>query len=211
MSSLPSLTLKAAMAITGLLMAGWVTVHMLALLTVFAGPALMNGYAHKLRETGLLWPMRAVLGGALLVHVAAAIATTRRTRAARPIAYQYAARAQMAGWASRSMRLGGALLGAYLVYHVAHIYGVGHVDYVPGNVHHNLLAILREPLHALAYLVGTAFVALHLAHGLESALRSLGWFESDKPQKLRRVLRGWAWTVSGGFLLITLGVWAGLA
>ena len=52
-SLLPSISVKAAMAVSGLLMAVWLTLHMLANLLVFAGPGLINGYALSLRASGL--------------------------------------------------------------------------------------------------------------------------------------------------------------
>src|SRR5262245_32604046 len=67
-----SISLKAAMAITGFLMAGWLTLHMLGNLLVFAGPDVMNAYAAKLRDTGLLWPMRAALLAILAIHATCA-------------------------------------------------------------------------------------------------------------------------------------------
>ena len=50
--------LKAAMAATGFLMAGWLTLHMAGNLLIFGAAELTNRYAAKLHETGMLWPMR---------------------------------------------------------------------------------------------------------------------------------------------------------
>lgn len=204
-----SITLKALMAASGLLMALWLTLHMLGNLLVFAGPELMNSYALKLRATGLLLPMRVGLTALVLVHIACAIATTQRSRQARPVRYGHRARPLAASWASRSMRLGGLLLAGFLVYHVGHMYGLGHAAYVPGDVHHNLVHVLRSPPHALLYLAAVSFTALHLAHGLGSALCSLGGLTGPRQQRTTRLLYGWAWLVTAGFalqvLLVALG------
>jgi succinate dehydrogenase / fumarate reductase cytochrome b subunit len=102
------------------------------------------------------------------------------------------------------MRLGGLLLFVYLAYHVAQLYGVGHGSYVPGDVYHNLEGVLRQPLHAALYIVATAFVTLHLAHGLASALISLGVIPGRRQLLVRRVLRGWVWIVTFGFAIEAL-------
>jgi succinate dehydrogenase cytochrome b subunit len=195
----PSISLKAAMAITGFLMAGWLTLHMLGNLLAFAGPEVVNAYAAKLRDSGLLWPMRVGLLAILAVHATCAVLTTRQGLAARPQRYRYGLQHRASSWGARTMRVGGVLLLAYLVYHVAQLYGVGHPAYVPGDVHHNLVRVLQQPVHAVLYVVATAFLALHLAHGLGSALITLGWVPSRRQRQARRALNVWMWIVTAGF------------
>jgi succinate dehydrogenase / fumarate reductase, cytochrome b subunit len=194
-----SVLLKAAMAVTGLGMAVWLTLHMLGNLTLFAGPAIMNGYAVKLHESGVLWPLRTLLIAALAVHVLCAVLTTLQAHAARPHGYHVRLRGHASGWAARSMRAGGVLLMVYLIYHVTQIYGFGHPSFVEGNVHHNLLAVVRQPLHAIAYLAATALIALHLAHGLGSSWITLGLFARRRERAVRRGLLAWAVVVTVGF------------
>lgn len=187
-----SVLLKVAMAVTGFVMAAWLTLHMLGNLTMFAGAELMNEYALKLRATGLLWPMRAGLVAALGLHVVCAVLTTRQGLAARPTRYTVALRHRATTWAARTMRVTGALLLLYLGYHIAQLYGVGHPSYVEGDVHHNLITVLVQPLNAALYLLATALITLHLAHGLGSALISLGVFNRKRERLVQRGLNAWA-------------------
>lgn len=196
---LASVSLKAAMAATGFAMALWLTLHMLGNLLVFAGPEVLNAYSEKLRGTGLLWPMRIALVASLGVHVVCAVLTTRQGWAARPRRYRVALRHHASSWGARTMRVGGVLLFAYLGYHISQLYGVGQPSYVRGDVYHNLASILREPLHALLYIVATAFVTLHLAHGLGSALITLGVIPGRRQLLIRRALRAWVLVVTLGF------------
>jgi succinate dehydrogenase / fumarate reductase cytochrome b subunit len=195
----PSVSLKAAMAVTGFAMALWLTLHMLGNLLVFAGPTVMNAYSVKLRETGLLWPMRLALVAILAVHVSCAALTTRQAWSARHLRYRISLRHHASSWGARTMRLGGGLLLGYIVFHVAQLYGVGHRSYVPGDVYHNLESLLREPLQASIYVVASGFLALHLAHGLGSGLITLGVVPGRRRLFVRRALRGWAWIVTLGF------------
>ena len=90
------------------------------------------------------------------------------------------------------------------------MYGVAHASFVPGDVYHNLVSAMRDPVHALANVGITGVVSLHLAHGLASALRSLGWTASGAGE--RRVVNGlrvWAATVTLGFAVPPLAVWSG--
>jgi succinate dehydrogenase / fumarate reductase cytochrome b subunit len=203
---IPSILQKVAMALTGALMAGWLTLHMLGNMFVFAGPELYNAYGEKLRASGLLWPMRIMMVGALSVHVVAAWATTRRAFAARPVRYRAGRKYGASTLASRTMRITGALLLPYLVYHIAMIYGVGHPSFRTGDAHHNLVALLQIPWHATAYVTVTGLMALHLAHGLTSALVSLGWAQGMTEGRLRRVMHAWAAIVTGGFAAQTLAI-----
>ena len=194
-----SIVLKAAMAVSGFGMALWLTLHMLGNLGVFLGPEVLNGYALKLRATGLVWPMRVVMLGLLGVHVACAVWTTRRGLAARPERYRVILRGRASSWGSRTMRVGGALLLMYVVYHVAQLYGLGQPDYRSGDVYHNVLGVLANPLHAVIYLVATFVAALHLAHGLGSALISLGIVPGRRQRQIRAALRAWVWILTVGF------------
>jgi hypothetical protein len=72
------------------------------------------------------------------------------------------------------MRSTGLLLAAWLVYHVAHMYGPAHHAYVSGDVHHNLVTGLASPLVALSYVVATLLLGVHLYHGIRSTLSTLG-------------------------------------
>jgi succinate dehydrogenase / fumarate reductase cytochrome b subunit len=206
---IPSVLLKAAMAASGFLMAGWLTLHMAGNLLIFGGAELTNRYAVKLHETGMLWPMRAVMLSVLTIHVLCASATSARAWAARPVRYRAPLRAAASTLASRSMRAGGALLLVYLGYHIATIYGVGQPGFVPGGVHHNLVALLLNPWHAALYLVATGLLALHLAHGLGSALITLGWGPGRRERWVRRGMRTWAAVITLGFAAPCLACYFG--
>src|SRR5688500_10438547 len=81
---------KAVMAVTGLIMVGFLIVHMVGNLQMFAGPLKINEYAAALRRLGpLLWIARAGLVVALVLHVIAAYQLTRRKQTARPVGYAH--------------------------------------------------------------------------------------------------------------------------
>src|SRR5205809_6009781 len=86
---------KLIMAVTGLILFLFVVGHLLGNLKVFQGPEHFNAYAEGLRTVGapffargqLLWLARIVLLAAVFAHIWAAIAVTRASWRARPVAY----------------------------------------------------------------------------------------------------------------------------
>jgi len=152
--------LKAAMAVSGAVMSGWVLLHMAGNLLVFGGPELINGYGAALQGNPLVWVMRATLTVALAVHVGGAVVLWRRNRDARRERYRGPTTTQTSTASSRSMRWGGLAVGLFLLFHVLHIYGPLHADFIAGDVHHNLVAGLRDPI------VGGVYVLSALVFGL---------------------------------------------
>jgi succinate dehydrogenase / fumarate reductase cytochrome b subunit len=115
-----SLGKKYVMAVTGVLLIGFVLTHMAGNLLVFFGPDALNSYAAALKaKPYLLWPARVGLLLLFLLHLYVAIRLTLENRAARPQGYVYE-RTLQASFASRHMMLTGIVLLAFIVYHLAH-------------------------------------------------------------------------------------------
>ena len=203
---------KVVMAVTGLVMVGYLVMHVAANLLVFRGPELINGYAATLHSyPALLWAARIVLVAALAFHVWAAVSLTRRDRAARPIRYRRTD-PQAATVASRTIRWGGLLILFFLVYHILHFTaGAVHGDvFRAGDPHGNLVRSFRIPWVAAVYVAAMAAVGLHLYHGAWSSFRTLGVVRpSGNPLKRRAsaILAGAIWL---GFTIIPVAIAAGL-
>src|SRR5215210_3304306 len=79
---------KAVMAVTGLLLFGFLLAHMAGNLQFFLGPEKLNTYAENLHHLGpILWAMRLGLLGAALLHIGSSISLARTQRLARPVGY----------------------------------------------------------------------------------------------------------------------------
>jgi succinate dehydrogenase cytochrome b subunit len=190
------------MGLTGLIMIGWLILHLLGNLQVFAGADTINRYAALLHGPGheLLLAMRVVLLLAVGLHIVAAVQLTLLDRAARPAGYARKA-PQAATLASRTLRWGGVLILVFIVYHLMHFtWGTVHPDFVPGDVYHNMVTGFRRPLVVIFYLAALAALGLHLYHGAWSSFRSLG---AARPQAhpLHRPIA----------LALALGLWLGLS
>jgi succinate dehydrogenase / fumarate reductase, cytochrome b subunit len=217
---------KIVMAVTGLVLFGFVLGHMAGNLKLFlpiyadgphAGQYPIDVYAHWLREIGTpalphgaaLWIARGVLILAVLLHIASALAVTRRSRAARPEGYRMKKTLQ-ADYASRTMRWGGFILLFYVFYHLAHLtFGGAHHDFVPGAVHHNLVSGFSVWWVSAIYMVANLALGFHLYHGLWSFFQTLGWAHPNFGFARRAFAAVFATVVTLGNLSFPLAVLAG--
>lgn len=200
---------KAAMAISGAVLSGWALLHMLGNLLVFAGPEVINGYGAALHGGPIVWVQRVVVGGALVVHVTGAYTLVRRSKGARRERYRRKLEPRTSTLASRTMPWGGVAIGLFLLYHVAHIYGPLHGSFVEGDVHHNVVAGLADPLAGTLYALSTLAFGLHLHHGTWSLFRSLGHAEPFG-RGLRLATAGLAALLTVGFLAPVVAAGFGL-
>ncbi|HZN55965.1 MAG TPA: succinate dehydrogenase cytochrome b subunit [Candidatus Polarisedimenticolaceae bacterium] len=205
---------KAVMAATGIVLFGFVLVHMLGNLQMFLPDhEAMNRYGRLLRELGhggALWIFRAVLLGAVVAHIAAAWSLTRTSLAARPVGYRVVT-PDASTYASRTMRWSGPILLLFVVYHLLHFtVGTVHPDFVEGDVYRNVVVGFSSWPVSLFYVVAMLALGLHLRHGVWSMLQSLG---ASHPKWNR--LRNGAATVFTvivvlGFVSVPLAVLAGV-
>jgi succinate dehydrogenase / fumarate reductase cytochrome b subunit len=192
---------KAVMAATGLVLFVFVLGHFVGNLTLYAGPEAINGYSRFLRtflHGAGIWVARLVLLTCAVLHVWSATSLTLESWAARPVGYKRW-KAKDSTYASRTMRWGGVILFAFIVFHILHLtLGRFHPDYVPGDVYHNVVAGFQVWPVSLFYIVAMVLLGLHLDHGVWSMCQTLGL---EHPRYKR-----WARGAALGFaLLIVVG------
>ena len=113
---------KFLMALTGVVLVLFVMGHMLGNLQIFLGPDVINAYAYKLHNllpSSALWAVRLVLLGTIAVHIWAAVTLTLDNRKARPQGY-LENKVVQASYSSRTMRMSGIILLAFIIFHIAH-------------------------------------------------------------------------------------------
>lgn len=211
---------KVVMAVTGIVLFGFVVGHMAGNLKVFEGPAKFNAYAEFLREMGtpliphggLLWIARLVLLGCVGLHIHAAVSLVLLARRARPQDYDRREVVQL-DYAARTMRWGGLIIALYVLYHLLQLtwgWGAVHPDFVPGDVYHNVVAAFSVPWIALTYVVANLVLGFHLYHGLWSMFQSLGWNHPRYNPWRRAFATAFAVIVTAGFIAVPVAVLTGL-
>jgi succinate dehydrogenase / fumarate reductase, cytochrome b subunit len=168
---------KMVMAVTGLILFGFVIVHMLGNLQVYMGAEGINAYGqflHTFLHGGGIWIFRAVLLLSVLLHIWAMTALTLDNRRARTVAYREW-KPRKSTYASRTMRWSGVFLLAFIIFHLLHFTtGDFHPDFIPGDVYHNVITGFQVVPVSILYILGTLVLALHLFHGSWSMLQTLG-------------------------------------
>src|ERR1700756_3141221 len=211
---------KVVMAVTGVVLILFVIAHMLGNLKIFSGPGEINAYSRFLREVGmpelaygqLLWVVRIILLACVGFHITAAVQLSRMSWAARPLAYRVKRNVETT-FAARMMRWGGALLVAFVVFHLLHL-TAGAVGFRMGQfkdlaVYQNVVAAFAVWPIALFYVVAMGALCLHLYHGIWSMLQTLGWNTARNQATLKIFSRAIAIVVFLGFSSVPVSVLAG--
>ncbi len=218
---------KYVMAITGIIGIGFVVSHMIGNLKVYIGTVEEQGqqvydidvYGEFLREllvpilpySVLLWILRLVLIGAVLLHIHAAYSLTILNRQARPVKYQSSRDYQVASFASRSMRWTGIIVLLFLVWHLADLtWGWLNPDFVRGEVYRNIDASLSRVPVAVLYIVANVALGIHLFHGTWSLFQSMGWSNPRFNQWRKGIAAGVATLIVVGNVSIPIMTLAGV-
>jgi succinate dehydrogenase / fumarate reductase cytochrome b subunit len=205
---------KAVLAVTGVVLFGYVLVHMAGNLVTFAGPEAYNAYAAAAKGNPVvLWGVRAVLFVALVVHVALVIELYMKTLRARPVRYRVK-RNVATSYAASAMKYSGPALMLYVIFHLAHFtypgISFGAYDHSPTDVYNNFVGSFGVPWLVGVYVSANLLLGMHLYHGAFSLLQSLGLSHPKYDGKLRGTSRGFAFLVTAGNLALPLSVYFGL-
>jgi succinate dehydrogenase / fumarate reductase cytochrome b subunit len=210
---------KWVMALTGIMLLGYVLIHMIGNLHVYEGPRQINEYGEALRDLGghllprtfALWLLRLGLIAAFFLHIHSAYGLTRINMAANE---NYASKRDYVAvnFASRSMRWTGIIIVLYLFFHLADLtwgWWLGD-DYVRGDVYHNMTESLSSIPVAIIYIVANTALAIHIYHGAWSMFQSLG-INNPYINKIRRPFAaGFATIILVGNLSFPIAAMTGL-
>jgi len=168
---------KILMAVTGIILFGFVVGHMLGNLQIYLGAERLNHYAELLQANRpFLWTFRSVLLFCVCVHIWAAVLVWLRNRSARPVKYRMF-RPPGLDYAARTMVWSGPIIALFIVYHVLDFtVGSANPDFIKGEVYHNVLASFSNPLIPPAIRLAAAGTgSLFLgAHRRRQCLHSVG-------------------------------------
>jgi succinate dehydrogenase / fumarate reductase cytochrome b subunit len=204
---------KFIMAVTGVVLTIFVVGHLVGNLQVFENPDRINGYAHFLQSLGpTLWFVRAVLLASVALHIWAAVVLSLESwRARGPEAYAVKTWIE-ATVSSRYMRWTGAVVFAFILYHIAQftlgtaqsatfkeslpLYTMGSDYRILGltvvaagtrvfDVHSMVILGFQNTVVSVFYIVAVGLLAFHLLHGAESLFQTLGWRNARWAKGLR--------------------------
>ena len=206
-----SLGKKAVMAVTGVILFGFVLGHMLGNMQVYLGPEKLDAYGKALHSLGpLLWAVRLALLGAVVLHIVASIQLWKQSNSARPQAY-VKKEDIAASYAARTMRWSGPILAAFIIYHLLHFTtGTAHPDFVYLGVYHNVVTGFQSVPASLFYIIAMVLLGLHLNHGLWSMFQTMGVSHPRYTPMLKRFAQVFAAIIVIGNCSIPLAVLTGV-
>jgi len=174
---------KWVMAVTGIMLLGFVLLHMLGNLKIYLGKDEFNAYGEGLRDFGepffpytyALWILRIGLVAAFVLHIHAAYSLTMMNRRARPEGYKSPRNYVAANYAARTMRWSGIIVGLYLLFHLSDLtWGFANPDFVRGHPYENEVASFQRVPVAILYIIANLALGLHIYHGAWSMFQSIG-------------------------------------
>jgi len=206
---------KILVAVTGLILIGFVVGHLLGNLQIFLGQDWVNSYAEHLRALGpFLWIIRIFLLLTVIIHIYVTIRLTIDNRRARPVRYAEKSYSK-ATFASRYMWLSGLVVLGFIIYHIAHFtlrvadprFGLLKAD--PLNrydVYSMMVFGFQNIIVSAFYIIAMFLLTLHLAHGTSSFLQSIGLNDKKMTPRLARAGRVFAWLIFIGYVSIPVAV-----
>jgi succinate dehydrogenase / fumarate reductase, cytochrome b subunit len=215
---------KYAMAITGLMMIGFIVAHMIGNLKMYGGAEDLNKYAEFLKKLlyplapkgAVLWIFRAGLLGAVGLHIHAAYSLTQLNRKARPVKYQSERDYVAANFASRSMRWTGIIVLLFIIWHLLDL-TIGTTNtvgadgtFVREEVYDNVVRSFERVPVALFYVLANIALGIHLFHGVWSLFQSMGWSNPRFNKWRRPIATGLAALVVVGNVSFPVAVLAGV-
>ena len=197
-------TIRNANALSGLLLVLFLVVHLGGVTSALGAPASFESYASGLHHTPWLRPLELGLALTSLLHISLSFHKGLRNRQAGNTADLISRRAEpLAAWASRSKTLAGVITLGFIGLHLQQLRFPRPMD---GHEREALVHVMQQPFSLAVYCLGALAIGLHLVHGAEAAHRSLGWLDPSNKRSIRFGGRMLAVLLSGGFLLISVGL-----
>jgi succinate dehydrogenase / fumarate reductase, cytochrome b subunit len=208
---------KTVMAVSGLIMLGYLVAHVMGNLKVFFGAEEFNSYGRWLRTMGApvlheewaLWLVRIVLVAAVVAHAVSAYQLSRRDIRARPVAYAHKRR--RASYATRTMRWGGVIVALFIVWHILDLTTLTvNENAEHGKPYENIVATFSTWYGNTIYLIAMIAVGLHVRHGFWSAAQTLGAGSASRDRALKFTANAIALVLTAGFVAVPVAVMTGV-
>ncbi|HEY3967282.1 MAG TPA: succinate dehydrogenase cytochrome b subunit [Planctomycetaceae bacterium] len=214
---------KVVMAVTGLALCGFLIVHLGGNLLLYVGDGKKyNDYAHALHAQDILLLVAEIgLLVTFVLHIWLAFRTSFQNSAARPI--DYAVRQSKMDPGPLAVPPSGVMLGTgivvliFLLVHLSdfkffeetHQTGLRHQSVsVQSEPFARAVGILKDPISAVVYFVGSLVLGYHVWHGFESAFQTLGLNHPKYTPLIKTVSLVFALVVGVGFASFPFWVWA---
>ncbi len=203
---------KAVMAVTGVVLFGYLVGHLAGNMQVYLGQQQMDNYAAFLHSMpALLWGVRLLLVVCVVMHIVASIQITRLKQEARPVGY-IKKKEVGSSYASRTMMWSGPIIAAFVIYHILDLTtgAANTAQFRELHAYENLVYSFRRIPVSVFYIVAMLLLGAHLYHGLWSMFQSMGFSHPRYTPLIKRAAAWVAILLVAGFISIPISVLAGL-
>lgn len=202
---------------SGLLLCLFVVAHLGGNLLMYVGPDAYNLYASTLHSQE--WLVKSAELGLVVLfgaHIWLAMETNRENREARPQSYAVTKSKQKQPLINTILRpenwmfISGCIFLCFLLLHLADFtFEITMSEEIEGYSYFDkAVIILRNPLSAGVYLVGTIVLGWHLLHAAQSAFQTLGLKHPKYTPAIKAIGQGFAVLAALGFA--SFPIWANL-
>ena len=201
---------KQLVAITGLLLCGFLVSHLIGNLLLMVSSDAFNLYAHKLASLGgLLYVIEAFLALVFIVHLGLAMKLNFENMQSRGKYQQKTKTGRGTTFASQTMPYTGVVLLAFLVSHLISLkFGTYYEVTIDGVLMRDLtrttIEYFKSPIATAWYVFAMITAAIHTSHGFSSAFQSMGWNHGKYFKNVKRLGLIYAIAIGGGFAFVSI-------
>jgi len=200
---------KQVQGVAGLLLCGFLVVHLLGNLQLLIDDrgAVFNAYAANLASLGVgLYFAEAGLSAVFLIHLGIGIWLWLENRRARPRGYAVSARSGAgATTASRTMIWTGIVILIFLIVHLWMFKFSGFEEKTFG-LYQVVVEELATPFWAITYVAVFVLLGLHLSHAVQSAFQTLGLNHPRYTPVIKTIGSVFAWAIAAGYGALALWI-----
>jgi succinate dehydrogenase / fumarate reductase, cytochrome b subunit len=206
-----SIARKVAMALSGLFLISFLSLHFFINLTSIISQDTFNEFSHFMGNNGLIqFVMQPILVLGVVFHFVMGFVLEIQNNKARPVAYAKNNGAANSSWASRNMIISGSVVLAFLGLHFYDFWIpemiYKYVDVKPideTRYYWELVHKFESPVRTGLYCLSFLLLSLHLWHGFASSFQSVG-FNNKFSKTIHKLGYAFAIIVPFGFILIAL-------
>ena len=187
------------MANTGLMLCGFLIVHLAGNMLIYAGPDAFNGYAAQLTSNKvILYTAEVILFTIFATHIGLAAKLTIENRMARGgVRYAVNAQAGDMTFATKTMPLTGAWTLIFMLLHLVNFKFADHSGAL--GLYGVVQAHFQNIGWASYYIVSMALLGFHVGHGLQSALQTFGINHHKYQDMIKNISIGFGVFIFAGF------------
>ena len=179
---------KALASLSGLFLVTFLIGHLVGNLQLFIpgiqGQTQFNKYALFMTTNPVIKVLSIITYSAIMLHILITLYLVIQSKKARPVGYAVSSGNDTSGWSSRNMAVLGTIILFFLVIHLKSFWYKMHFGEMPfqylsdgtkiKDLHQVTTSAFKNPLYTFFYVFCMGALSLHLKHGVESAIQTVG-------------------------------------